>query len=323
MPAAPVVAVLEPGYADYETERSALAPFGAWVLPVAAGDDVVSALAGKNVVAALVRERRVDSRVLTACPGLRMVLRYGVGVDNVDIDLARERRIYVANIPDYGAEQEVSDHAIALYLAVARRIVTRDAEVRRGLWNVGQTQPIPGHRAATLGLIGFGKIARAACRKFRALGFRRVLVSDPLLDAETAESAEVELADVDTICRVADVVSVHTPLTAATRSIIDARRIGLMQSTAILINVSRGGLVDEMALADALRAGRLFGAGIDVFESEPPRRDHPLLTSPNTVLSDHVGWYSEASVRDLQTKAAEEVTRVLRGEPPMNWVNRW
>lgn len=319
----PVVAVLEPGYADYETERAALAPFGAWVLPVAAGDDIASAVEGKNVVAALVRERRVDSRVITACPQLKVVLRYGVGVDNVDIDLARERHIYVANIPDYGAEQEVSDHAIALYLAVSRRIVTRDAEVRRGIWDVGQAQPMPGHRGATLGLVGFGKIARAACKKFKALGFQRVLAADPALDAEGADAAGVEIADVDTICREADAVSLHTPLTPETRHIIDARRIRLMKPSAIVINVSRGGLLDELALTEALRAGRLFGAGIDVFETEPPNRDNPLLTCPNTVLSDHVGWYSEASVRDLQSKAAAEVARVLSGKPPINWINRW
>lgn len=323
MTQAPVVAILEPGYADYETERAALAPFGAWVMPVAAGDDIATAVAGKNVVAALVRERRVDSRVLGACPALKVVLRYGVGVDNVDLDLARERRIFVANIPDYGAEQEVSDHAVALYLAVSRRIVTRDDEVRRGIWNIGQAQPMPGHRSATLGLIGFGKIARAACRKFKALGFRRMLASDPALQGEDARNAGVEIADVDTLCREADTVSLHAPLTETTRHILDDRRIRLMKPSAILINVSRGGLLDEAALAEALRAGRLFGAGIDVFETEPPRRDNPLLSCPNTVLSDHVGWYSEASVRDLQSKAAAEVARVLSGKPPLNWINRW
>lgn len=317
-----IVAVLEPGYADYETEGSMLARFGARILPVAAEDDIAT-LRGKNVAAALVRERRVDGSLFSACPDLKLVLRYGVGVDNVDIDLARERRIYVANIPDYGAEQEVSDHAAALYLAASRRVVTRDREVRRGVWNVGQSQPIYGHRAATLGLIGFGKIARAACLKFRALGFRRVLAADPLLNAETAQAADVEISDVDTICREADTISLHAPLNDSTHHIIDSRRIRMMKPTAILVNVSRGGLVDEAALAEALCANRLFGAGIDVFETEPPRGDNPLLTAPNTVLSDHNAWYSEASVRDLQSKAAAEVARVLSGKPPLNWVNQW
>ena len=323
IPAGAVFAVLEPGYADYETERAALAPLGVGVLPVGAEEDAVAALADRKVVGVFVRERRVEATVFDACPDLRLVLRYGVGVDNIDMDLARARRIHVANVPDYGAAQEVSDHAIALYLAVARRIVSRDAEVRRGVWSVGQAQPIPGHRGGTLGLIGFGRIARAACARFRALGFARVLVSDPGLDAAAAAEAGVGRVGVDEICRQADAISLHAPLTPQTSRILDARRIALMKPTAILVNVSRGGLVDETALAAALHEGRIFGAGIDVFEQEPPGADNPLMTAPMTVLSDHAGWYSEDSVKELQTHAAEEAVRVLSGHAPANWVNPW
>ncbi|MBN9671539.1 C-terminal binding protein [Roseibium aggregatum] len=319
----PLVAVLEPGYADYMPEQEAIRPFGARVLAVPAEEDAVSALADKNVFAVLIRERRVDAALYDRFPGLKLILRYGVGVDNVDLDKARERGIYVANIPDYGAENEVSDHAVALYLAVARRVVARDGEVRQGKWGIGQLSPIPGHRNATLGLIGFGRIARAACERFRALGFSRVLVSDPNLDGRTTETFGVEAAAIDDLCRTADVVSLHAPLTAQTRNIIDARRIALMKKSAILVNVSRGGLVDETALAAALREKRIFGAGIDVFETEPPASDNPLLSSPNTVLSDHCGWYSEASVGELQRRAGAELARVLAGSPPQNWVNQW
>ncbi|WFE89418.1 C-terminal binding protein [Roseibium porphyridii] len=321
--ATPFAAVLEPGYADYKLEQEAIEPFGAKVLPVSPNQDAVSALSNKNVFAVLIRERRIDPALYDDFPSLKLILRYGVGVDNVNLKKATERGIYIANIPDYGAENEVSDHALALYLAVARRIVTRDAEVRKGLWGIGQKHPVPGHRGATLGLIGFGRIARAACQRFRALGFSRVIVSDPNLDEATRQDWDVERHDPDSLCREADVVSLHTPLTPDTRNIIDAKRIAMMKPQTILLNVSRGGLIDENALAEALHARRIFGAGIDVFQVEPPSADNPLLGAPNAVLSDHCGWYSEASVSELQRRAGAELARVLRGLPPNNWVNPW
>ncbi|WP_305987873.1 C-terminal binding protein [Roseibium sp. MMSF_3544] len=319
----PCAAVLEPGYADYTLEQEAIRRFGARVLPVPAEQDAVSALASRNVFAVLVRERLIDKAIYENFPDLKLILRYGVGVDNVDLTRATERRIYIANIPDYGAENEVSDHAIALYLAVSRRIVSRDLEVRQGKWGIGQHAPIPGRRNATVGLIGFGRIAKSVCTRFRALGFSRVLVSDPYLDDDTRAEWDIEACDTDTLCRESDVISLHAPLTTDTRNILNARRIALMKKTAILVNVSRGGLVDETALADAICAGRIFGAGVDVFEQEPPAADNPLLSAPNTVLSDHSGWYSEASVSELQRRAGAELARVLEGNPPQNWVNRW
>ncbi len=319
----PLVAVLEPGYADYATERAVLAPVGARLRPVAADEDALPFLAEEKPLALLVRERPVDEAVLAASSDLKAVVRYGVGVDNVDLEAARRRRIFVANVPDYGAEHEVSELAVALYLATARRLLARDASVRRGRWGVAQAEPIPGRRDAVLGLIGFGKIARQAAVKFRALGMKQVLVADPALTADGAATADVVLAEVDEICRQADIVSLHAPLTPETRHLIDRRRIGLMRADAILINVARGGLVDETALADALRSGALFGAGLDVFECEPPAPDHPLLSAPNLVLSDHAAWYSETAVAELQRKAAEEVLHVLGGNPPRNWVNPW
>jgi D-3-phosphoglycerate dehydrogenase len=318
-----VVVVLEPGYADYETERRILAPFGVGVTAVGAKEDAVKALERLNPEAILVRERRVDAACFDAAPNLKAVVRYGVGVDNVDLSAARDRGVAVANVPDYGAAEEVSDQAVALYLAVARRVVTRDAQVRAGGWDFGQREPIHGHRGGTLGLIGFGRIARRAREKFGALGFSRVLVVDPALTEEQADAARVECADVDRICGDADLVSLHAPASPETAKMIDARRIRLMKPTAIIVNVARGELIDEAALAAALREGRIFGAGLDVFAEEPPAPDNPLLALPNTVLSDHNGWYSEFSVRELQSKAAGEVARVLGGAAPEHWVNPW
>ncbi|MCT8973102.1 C-terminal binding protein [Microbaculum marinisediminis] len=317
------VAVLEPGYATYDTERTILSEQDVRVVPVGVGSDAVSALRELDPVAVMVRERPVTAAEFGSCPSLKVVVRYGVGVDNIDLDCASRRGIYVANIPDYGADNEVSEHALALYLSVQRRIPGRDRDVRLGKWGIGQSETIPSRENATLGLIGCGRIGLATAGKFRALGFGRVLAFDPYLSAERAASADVDLVDLDTLCRLADVVSLHAPLTEDTRHILDGGKIALMKPQSIVVNVSRGGLVDEAALAAALHEGRIFGAGIDVFESEPVSPDNPLLSAPNTVITDHTAWYSERSVAVLQTNAASEVKRVLTGEPPMSWVNRW
>ncbi|WP_136637636.1 C-terminal binding protein [Pseudooceanicola onchidii] len=319
----PTIAVLEPGYATYDTETSVLGAAGARIVAVGEGVDAVPALRDLNPQGILVRERTIGQAELAACPDLRVVVRYGVGTDNIDLDAARDRGVYVANVPDYGAEHEVSDHALALYLSVQRRVVTRDAEVRAGHWGIGQAAPIPDRDGAVLGLIGCGRIGLVTLAKFRAFGFARVLVHDPFMSEDAACAAGVKLTDMDTLCATADVISLHAPLTPDTRHILNADRLARVKPTTIVINVSRGGLVDEAALAAALTEGRLFGAGIDVFEVEPIRPGNPLMAAPNTLLSDHNAWYSERSVALLQRKAAEEIARVLSGQPPVNWVNRW
>lgn len=317
------IAVLEPGYADYRQEESILAGHGVRIAAIGADDDAIPKLGRINPLAIMVRERAVTAEVIDACPDLKIIVRYGVGVDNVDIAHATARKIYVANVPDYGADIEVSEHALALYLAVQRRVLSRDQEVREGKWGIGQRAIIPSRENAVLGLIGCGRIGIAAARKFRVIGFAQVVAFDPYLQPDVAARENIRLVDLEELCRVADVVSLHAPLTPETHHILNAERVGLLKPTTILVNVSRGGLVDEAALAAALGAGRLLGAGIDVFETEPIRANNPLLSSPNTVLSDHAAWYSERSVRTLQAKAAEEVARVLRGDTPTNWLNKW
>ena len=319
----PTIAILEPGYAAYDTETAVLGAAGARIVTVGEDVDAVLALGDLNPRAILVRERTIGQAELTACPDLKVVVRYGVGTDNIDLEAARARQIYVANVPDYGAENEVSDHALSLYLAVQRRVASRDAEVRSGHWGLGQAAPIPSREDAVLGLIGCGRIGLVTLTKFRAFGFQRVLVHDPFMSPDAARAAGVELTDMDSLCATADVISLHAPLTPDTHHILNADRLARVKPTSIVINVSRGGLVDETALATALQDGRLFGAGIDVFEVEPIRPDNPLLGAPNTLLSDHNAWYSERSVALLQRKAAQEIARVLSGQQPVNWVNRW
>ena len=319
---AATIAVLEPGYRDYETETAIFAPLGAKVVPVAADEDTLTAVGALDPAGILVRERLVTAEAMDKAPSLKVIARYGIGVDNIDLEAAKARGIKVANVPGYGAEHEVSDHALALYLTLQRRLVARDRALRDGAWGIGQAEPIPGRLGATVGLVGYGRIGAMAAKKFRVFGFELFLVVDPHRDPDALIVDGLEPVDLDTLCAEADVISLHLPLTDETRGMIDARRIGLMKPSAIVVNVSRGGLVDEDALAAALHEGRLFGAGLDVFAQEPPDRSHPLFSAPRTVFSDHAAWYSERSVEALQSGAAQEVARVLKGEDPLNWVNR-
>lgn len=316
------VAILEPGYSTYDAERAVLAEHDVHIATIGATEAAVPALQASNPVAIMVRERPVGAAEIDACPNLKIIARYGVGYDNIDTAYAQTRGIYVVNIPDYGAEREVSEHAVALYLAVQRRLVTRDDEVRQQQWGIGQAARIPGRERAVLGLIGCGKIGIQAATKFRALGFERIAVFDPYLADTVAKQHDLDRVDLNELCQIADVISLHAPLTGETRHVLNAERIALMKPDAIVVNVARGGLVDEVALATALTEGRIYGAGIDVFEQEPVHPDNPLLSAPNTVLTDHAAWYSERSVEMLQRKAAEEVSRVLHGNDPVSWVNR-
>lgn len=313
------VVAIDDGYADYDQEHALLGAAGAaFSLRPCKGNDVAAAAAVADADVILVRESPVTRAVLEAAPRCRAVIRYGIGVDNIDQAAARARKVMVCNVPDYGTD-EVATLAVALALAVVRRLRLHDAEVRAGRWSTGVLRPMHRLRGRTLGFVGYGRIARMTHAMLVGFGFARVLAHDP----RAALPPGVEPASVDAICREADLISLHAPLNDATRHLIDARRLALMRPTAILVNTARGGLVDLDALHAALAAGRLLGAGLDVFDPEPPDPAHPLFALDNVVVTNHIGWYSEQSMRDLQRLTAEEAARVLRGEPPRHWLNPW
>jgi D-3-phosphoglycerate dehydrogenase / 2-oxoglutarate reductase len=313
------VYVVGPGYRNYDTEAAILAPFGVAAIDTTSPEAPDFDEALERADAVLVRQESIDRAVVERLKRCQVIVRYGIGVDNVDLQAARKRRIYVANTPGYGLD-EVSTHALALLLAVARRVPARDRAVRTGTWNVGQDEPMHSLSGRTLGLLGYGGIARAFQKKMAPFAPRRTLVVDPYL---AHDPPGIERVDVATLCAEADLISLHAPLTSETHHAIGAAELARMRPTTIIVNTARGGLIDEAALVAALREGRIFGAGIDVFEREPPPPDHPLLTLDNVVLSDHTAWYSEASVRELQTRASQEIARVFGGQAPRSWVNRW
>ena len=318
------VVVINPGYESYDIERGLLEPIGAKVLVAEedcdSEDRVIST--ARDADAILVREGPVTRRVIESLDKLKVIARYGVGVDNVDLETARQRQIYACIVPNYGNE-DVSDHAMALLLACIRTLPVRDKNVRSGVFETDIVAEIHRTTGRNLGIIGYGKIARVFHRKWQGFLPDRVLIYDPLVDADAIADAGAEKVELDTLIKEADYISIHAPLTPETRHLIDAAALKKMKSTAVIVNTSRGAIIDTVALAKALEAGEIFAAGIDVFEKEPLPTDHPLTTLPNVILTPHLAWYSKESTRDLQTGAAREVKRVLSGEQPLNWVNPW
>jgi D-3-phosphoglycerate dehydrogenase len=238
----------------------------------------------------------------------------------VDLDAARAAGIPVCNVPDYCVD-EVADHALALALSLARQLPQIDARTRKGVWTMKPVTPMPAFRDMLFATAGFGRIARAALDRARPFGFR-LGAYDPFVPEAMMHEAGVQPLSVDRLFAEADVLSLHMPLTAETNHFVSSERLEQMKRSAILINTSRGALVDTRALAAALTDDTIGYAGIDVFESEPLPEDHPIRSCENALLTSHVAWYSERSVPQLQRLAAEEVVRRLRGEPLKNQVNR-
>jgi D-3-phosphoglycerate dehydrogenase len=256
---------------------------------------------------------------LAAVPRCRAIVRTGSGTDNVPVEEATRRGIVVANTPA-AVSDGVSDHLIALLLAVTRRVAEFDRTVRQGRWGQAVSQTFAGVQGRTLGLVGFGHIARDVVRKLSGFAMR-VLAHDPYVPAETMAAHGAAAAGLDELLAAADFVSLHCPLTARTRHLIGERELRLMKPTAVLLNTSRGPVVDEAALVRALGEGRIAAAGLDVLESEPPPADNPLLKMDNVVLTPHVAGYAAGGVESRWQLSVETVLALARGQPPRSWVN--
>jgi D-3-phosphoglycerate dehydrogenase len=275
-------------------------------------DETLEAVRGAQAV--LNNFAPMTERVMQAMAPGAVIVRYGVGVDNVDLVAAKALGVRVCNVPDYGVE-EVADHAAAMTLALARKLDSYGAGIRDGHWAIKQmVGGVRSLRETTVGLIGLGRIARAYATRMAAFGCRVVGV-DPYVSDDQARAAGIEPLSQEAVIDGAHVLSLHVPLTPGTRHLIDAARLARMPEGAILINCSRGGLVDETALAAALVSGHLAGAGLDVFETEPLPVTSPLRSAPHLLLSPHAAFFSDASVQLLQRLASEEALRGLQGEP--------
>ena len=316
----PKVVITDHSFASVATEQAVVAA-GGGTLVVAqckTEDEVIAAATG--AAALLVQWAPISERVLATLRDCKVVVRYGIGVDNIDLAAARRLGVPAANVPDYCID-EVADHTLALGLSLGRQLSTTDRRLRAGGWKITPPAPMPAFRDMTFATLGFGRIGRAVLARAKAFGFA-LAAYDPLLPDEVFREAGVRRVTLDEAFAVADMLSVHMPLIAETRHLVSAERLATMRPSAILLNTSRGGLIDTKALAAALQAGRLAGAGLDVYEEEPLPLTHPLLQCTTAVLTSHTAWFSAASVQRLQRLAAEEVVRGIRGEPLKNQVNR-
>jgi D-3-phosphoglycerate dehydrogenase len=301
------VLVTDHVFGDLEAEKAALAEIGCEL--ELAPDPAALDLAGAAGI--LVCFAQVDASVIEAADECRIIARYGIGVDNVDVEAATRKGIQVTNVPDYCLD-EVADHAMALLLAAARGVVDAAIGVRSGDWTVPQENI---HRIAgrRLALIGAGRIGRKVADRARAFGYE-VVVYDPYADDSVASVEEAVSG--------ADAVSLHAPLTEDTRHIIGAAALAAMERRPIIVNTSRGGLVDLDAVTRALEEDCLSAVALDVTEPEPLPAGHPLRTHPRAIVTPHMSFYSEEAQAELQRRAVEEVVRALTGEPPRCPVNQ-
>ena len=258
----------------------------------------------------------LTENVFRELAGCKVIVRYGVGVDNVDLDAASHYGIQVCNVPDYGVE-EVSDHALAMTLALVRKISLLSNEVKRNNWDFQVAQPIRRLRDLTFGVVGLGRIGRATARKALGMGWRVIGC-----DRSKADRMDgVTQVAFDELIAASDMISIHVPLTDETHHLFNRDVFRRMKNTAMLVNTARGPIVDEEALLEALQNGEIAGAAIDVMENEPPVKDHPLFKFDNVIITPHAAWYSEESFRDLKRKAAEEALNVILHAKPRYPVN--
>ncbi|GAA4396461.1 C-terminal binding protein [Tsukamurella soli] len=280
-------------------------------------DEVIAAAADADAV--LVQYAPITARVLDRLPAVRAIGRYGVGIDTIDVAAATARGVAVSNVPDYGTE-DVSDHALALALALSRGLIELDRGIRAGSHDQVPAKPL--HRFATrvFGIVGLGLIGRAAGRKAAVLGFT-VIGCDPCQVPGTRTSEGFEVVSFDDVLRRSDVLSLHVPLGPDTHHLIDADALAAMKPTAVLVNTCRGGVVDTAALVAALTTGGLKAAGLDVLEEDPVPADHPIARLDNVILTPHIAWYSEESYGELKYRTLENVADVLAGRRPRNILN--
>ncbi|RLE07196.1 C-terminal binding protein [Candidatus Aerophobetes bacterium] len=258
----------------------------------------------------------ITRRVIESLKRCRVIARYGVGVDNIDVEAATEYGIIVANVPDYCVD-EVSTHAMALILACARGVTLLDRKIREKKWDFTLVKPLFRTQGKTLGLFGLGKIGRAVAKKASGFGFE-IIAYDPYV---SKVNAGIELVEFSKLLSDSDFISIHAPLTVETRHSFGEDELRSMRKTAYLINTARGAIIDEKALYKALKERWIAGAALDVMEKEPPDWENSLLKLDNIIITSHISFYSEESYVELKTKTAEAVLSVLKGGLPRAIVN--
>lgn len=315
---------LEP---DFNWEKEQLRAKGfdfAWQefqLQFGAEEELVPVLADADVI--VVNMARLTAGVISQLRQCKLIIRHGIGYDNVDLPAATAQGIRVANIPDYCVE-EVAEQTVMLILGAIRHLGEQQAamaaSVAKGQWDFSPVSPVHLMQKKILGIIGCGRIGSSVLRKMQCFNMK-CLVCDPYLSLERCQELKIEPVALDRLLGESDVVTLHTPFNDETRGLINRRTLALMKKTAVLINTARGPLIVEGDLAAALRNGRIAGAALDVYQLEPPSPDNPLLGLPNCLLTPHLSWYSEESGWSIREKILEDIVLHLEGRPPRFTVN--
>jgi D-3-phosphoglycerate dehydrogenase len=311
----PRVVVTDYTFPDLAYERAAAERLGAEfsACQCKSAEDVTRAVAGATV--AIVQFAPLTAAAISGMAAGGGIVRYGIGYDNIDLPAAFGRGLPVGYVPDY-CTAEVADHTASLVLASLRKLSQLDASVRAGDWAaVAVAKPIKPFSETVVGFLGLGRIGSLVLARLRPFGFR-FLVADPQLDDARAQTLDATRVDVATLLREADVLSLHAPATTETTHVVNADNLATMKPHALIVNTARGRLIDEAALADALTRGVIGGAALDVFETEPLPKDSPLRKAPNLVLTPHAAWYSDLAIMKLQQLVADDITRLLGGQPP-------
>ncbi|MGH6727628.1 MAG: C-terminal binding protein [Pseudolabrys sp.] len=310
--AGPVIAVADSVFPSLDLAKAALARLNpTFRMSKSANADDILAVA-KDADAILVTYAKITRDIIGQLTKCKAIGRFGLGVDNIDLVAAKEKSILVNYVPDY-CIREVSDHTMALLLALIRKVAFANKLVQAGRWEMPAVVPIRRIEGTVLGLVGFGHIPRLLAPKAQAFGMK-VVACDPFVKADQFKAANVEGVDFDTLLARSDYVSMHAPLLPATRGMLNAAAFAKMKKGVYVVNTGRGPLIDEPALIAALDAGKVGAAGLDVVTTEPLAKDSPLLGRDNVIITPHTGFYSIEALEELQSKCAADVARVLSGE---------
>jgi D-3-phosphoglycerate dehydrogenase / 2-oxoglutarate reductase len=313
------VAITDSPFENGDKEQAILGRIGAKVQQFHCTNESEVADAARNAHVIMCDASPVTRNVIHSLSELVGVVEYGVGYDNIDVSAATENGVVVCNVPDF-MTSEVADHAVALILALTRKLDRIGRSTRAGEWNWREFRPVSSLDGKTVGIIGFGNIGRQVAERMRS--FRTVVVAyDPYVPHEVMEKLGARFADLDELLAVSDVVSIHVPLTKETKQLIGKKELAMLKDSAVLVNTSRGSVIDQEALVESLRKGRIGAAGLDVLAKEPPNSTDPILGFENVIVTPHIGWYSEQSSSRLQENAALEAERILTGKPPKHCVN--
>lgn len=314
------VVVTDYEYQSLHWEEKEVASVGGILVPCQLKTEEELIQECKDADALLVQYAKITRRVIENLEKCKIIVRYGVGVDSLDIEAATEHGIYIANVPDYGLE-DVADHAMALLLAAVRKVLYLHNKVVNDQWDYKLAKPLYRLRGKTLGLMAFGNIARMVANKAKAFGIN-VQVYDPYLSEKIANEYDVRIVDFDTLIKTSDFISIHAPVTPETYHVFNKNVFKQMKPNCIIVNTARGALINENDLVEALEKGYIAGAALDVTDPEPISKDSKLKSMENVIITPHAAWYTEEAQDSLQRQAAQEVARVLSGEKPLNLVNK-